>query len=260
LTKANIQTNGQNQSDTAATIDSARVLGAVSAIGRLGAGLAAQAFEEFEKWLHDKRYRELGFETEVDFLVSPMSPITKNRYFDRKKLLEKEGAQAFDLLNSLGVPLSARKLLSDGSVKVNNNIIEIGEGKVDISDRTRVVELVTTLAAKCHEQSRTIERGRKEVSRKKDEIADLKEQLAHGGTVNADVAPHARALVSVIGDLQLLTQEVAAITSKKEMKRFAPLAMQHIAESMKQLEAAFGFKAPVAGVDLNADELAAAES
>jgi hypothetical protein len=248
-----INGNGAS-SDRDSVIDSARTLGALSAVGRLGTGLAAQAFHELETWLSEKRYRELGFSSEVDFLNSPLSPISKNRYFDRKQLLEKEGAQTFDLLNSLRVPISARKLLSDGSVKLNDDVIEIGEEKINVTDRARVMELIQTLAAKDSEQARTIERGRKELNKKKDEIVELKEALSQGGTASADVAPHARALVLVLGDLQLLTQEVTSLTNRKELKRFAPIAMQRIAEAKGQLEAAFGFKAPKGSLELSADD------
>ena len=250
-----IESNGfANQSDAAAAIDSARVLGAVSAIGRLGTGLAAQAFEEFERWLGEKRYRELGFDTEVEFLNSQMSPISKNQYFDRKKLIAKEGAHTFDLLNSLRVPISVRKLLSDGSVKLNDDVLEIGEEKINVTDRTRVMELVQTLVAKEAEQQRTIERGRKELSKRKDEVAELKGALTRGGTVNADAAPHTRALVSLLGDFQLLTQEITSLTNPDEKNRFVPIAMKHIAEARKQLETAIGFKGPKVNLGLTRED------
>ena len=228
----------------ALAVDSSRTLGAISAIGRLGAGLAAQAFQEFEDWLAKKRYLEMGFANEVDFLNSSLSPMTKNRYFDRKRLLEKEGAQTFDLLNSLRVPISVRKLLADGTVKVDDNFIEIGEERVDVTDRPRVTELLLTLATKTTEQSRTIERGKKEIEKHKRRVVDLEEKVSRGGSVSIDQTPHARALVSLLGDFQMLAQEVQAIDDDAEKRRFGALALDHLAEAKLQFETVLGFQAP----------------
>lgn len=244
----------------AMAIDSSRTLGAISAIGRLGTGLAAQSFQELETWLADKRYRELGFANEVDFLNSALSPISKNRYFDRKQLLEKEGAQTFDLLNSLRVPISVRKLLSDGSVKVDDNFVEIGEERVDLTDRPRVTELLETLAAKTAEQTRTIERGKKEVAKRKRENAELEEKLARGGFSPVDSAPHSRALVSLLGDFQMLAQEVERIDDDKEKERFRALALEHLAEAKAQLDTAFGFTAPQSAREVTDDDNELADS
>jgi hypothetical protein len=243
-----------------------KTLGAVQAVSQLAAGLGAQTIHALERVRDERLYLAAGFTTFDEFLSKhPESPMSHDTFRRRVNLLESEGDITFDLLNSLNVSVSARLLLA-GNISLDGDHIVINEQKGDIisstriplSDRDLVVKTIVGLKKKADEQSRTIERGKKDFEKKKRRISELEEQLEKGLTVSEDAAPHARALVSVLGNFQILADECKAMTNDQERTRFAPIAFQRLAEAEKQLEEALGFKVPESGLDLSSEEIAAA--
>jgi hypothetical protein len=243
-----------------------QIIGAVKLGNRLAESLSAQTIHALEQVRDEKLYLAAKVPTFDKFLSThPETPMSHDTFLRRVHLLETEGDLAFDLLNSLNIPMSARKLLA-GNILVDGDHIVINEQKGDIisstrialTDRDLVVKTIVELKRKADEQSRTIERGKKDFEKKKRRINELEEQLEKGLTVSEDAAPHARALVSVLGNFQILADECKALTNDKERARFAPIAFQRLAEAEKQLEEALGFKAPESTLDLSSEEIAAA--
>jgi hypothetical protein len=243
-----------------------KTLGAVQAVSQLAAGLGAQTIHALERVRDEKLYLAAGFSTFDEFLSKhPESPMSHDTFRRRVNLLESEGDITFDLLNSLNVSISARLLLAgDISIDGDNIVIneEQGDGvsstRIPLNDHAQIVKTIVELKKKADEQKRTIERGKKDVDKWKRKHDEVNEQLAKGLSVSEDAAPHARALVSVIGNFQILADECKALTNQKERKRFAPIVFQRLAEASKLVEEALGFKAPDSQLDLSDDEIAAA--
>ena len=237
-----------------ATIDLWKTIGAIQLANSIAANLSAQTIHALENVRDKKLYLAAGFSTFDEFLTKhPASPMSHDTFRRRVNLLESEGDLTFDLLTSLKVPVSARKLLA-GQITVQGDEIQIGDSKCCLSDQAGIIVLINSLHHKAQEQSRTIERGKKDFEKKKRRIDELEQQVAHGATVSENGAPHARALVSLLGNFQLLAEEVASLRNDDELKRFAPLAFEHIAEAKKRLEFAFGHKAPASDLDMSEED------
>ena len=243
-----------------------QIIGAIKLGNRLATALSAQAIHGLEKIRDEKLYRVTGFETFDSFLEKhPQSPMSHDTFRRRVNLLAAEGDATFDLLNSLNVPFTARALLA-GNVAIDGDFIVINEDKGDtvsstripLNDRTAVVNAFTELKKKADELQRTNERGKKDNEKWKRKFGEAQEQLAKGLAVSEDAAPHARALVSSLGSLQILADECKALANEKERKRFAPIAFQRLAEATQQVEEALGFKSPTSALNLNEAEIAAA--
>ena len=98
----------------------------------------------------------------------------KSVYYDRLSALEAEGDGTYNLLNNLGVPLSKRKLLTDGTVQVEGDMLVVGAERIPLHDRHRVVEAIRTLADETTRQAKKIEKGTEENKKLKRERDDLK--------------------------------------------------------------------------------------
>ena len=118
-------------------------LGGIGAIKSLADKLSSQTVRALEAFGESKGYEALGFATFADFLnESPYSPMKKSVYYERLSALEAEGDGTYNLLNNLGVPLSKRKLLTDGTVQVEGDMLVVGAERIPLHDRRRVVEAV----------------------------------------------------------------------------------------------------------------------
>jgi hypothetical protein len=243
-----------------------QIIGAVKLGNRLAESLSAQTIHGLEQIRDERLYLAANVSTFDEFLSThPETPMSHDTFRRRVNLLKEEGDITFDLLNSLNVPMSARKLLAS-NIALDGDHIVINEEKgnvisstrIALSDHAQIVKTIVDLKKKADEQSRTIERGKKDNEKWKRKFDEASEQLAKGLTVSEDAAPHARALVSVLGNFQILADECKALTNDQERARFAPIAFQRLAEAEKQLEEALGFKAPESALDLSDDEIAAA--
>lgn len=228
-----------------------QIVGALKLGNRLAEALSAQAIHALEQVRDEKLYLAAGHLTFDAFLANdPNSPMSHDTFRRRVNLLQAEGDITFDLLNSLNVPISARRLLA-GNISTDGEYIVINEEKGDnvistriaLDDKARIVETIVNLKKKADEQSRTIERGKKDVDKYKRENDQLREQLSHGG-ISVDGTAHGRALVNALGDLSVLKQEIAKIEDETERKRFGDQALELIAQQKLELEETLGYVAP----------------
>jgi hypothetical protein len=156
------------------------LLTAVRLTQSIGRSFSAQSFRALQRFAELKGFEVLGFTRFDDFLTnSPRSPMSRDQFYERKEAIDREGDEAFDTLNSLRIPLSARKLLSSGSVTIEGDKLYIGQNDdeqvIEIADRSRIVEAIRTLAQKQAEQSRTIERGKKDVEKLKRKLDEAQQ-------------------------------------------------------------------------------------
>ncbi len=182
-----------------------QIIGAHKAVSQIAASLGAQSIRGLELIRDRKYYLAAKHETFDSFLDHhPDSPMSYEAFRRRAHLLNNEGDIAFDLLNSLNVPLSQRKLLA-GQIEVTENEIKIGEDTVRLDDTARIVELVSTLHKKTQEQQRTNERLSKKLAKGEEDFEKLKRRAI---VANPDGTETGQALLTVAGALKNLREKL----------------------------------------------------
>lgn len=218
-------------------------LGGIGAISNLADKLSAQAIRALEVFEQSKGYKALGYDTFKDFLnESRYSPVSKNQYYDRLGALTQEGDAAYDLLNSLKVPISKRKQLPAGAVRVEDDTLILGEQRIPLDDRRRVVDAITALAESNEEKARKIEKGTEQHKKLKQERDELKKRGAASGALDEYDATLVQ-LLGLYANLVSLAFELPdTVRLEKRDYTFARLADQRL-----QLEEALGVHAPSNG-------------
>lgn len=229
--------------------------GAIRAITSLGKFLSANAFRGLQKWLEDGKYRSYGFPDITHFLNEhPNSPMSKNQYYDRLAVLEKEGDDGYDFFNSLKVPISARKLLSQGDVEIEGDIARIGKEEINLNDKGRIREALLLLAKEQQKQARTIETGKKDIDKYKRQISELEKRVAQQ---NPNETESGKALLETAGMLSKLKLTLTEAT-QEEREALRDVVMDLLCQAQLDLSQVYGApKAPVRDddLDLSADEV-----
>lgn len=194
---------------TQAQIQGFELFGAISVVGNISRIFNAETFRALQHFRDSEGYKAYGYERFDDFLDKhPKSPMTKNQFYDRQQLLESEGDASFNVLNSLKIPFSKRKLLK-GQVTVDGDNIHIGqddnEQVVSLSDSSRIVEVILAYAEKNAEQTRTIERGKSDVEKWKRKAHEA------GQNGKTDASPYEQAFKEAIAALVNLSAEAKAL-------------------------------------------------
>ncbi len=237
-TVRNLQAAGRE----AAIFETGQLLGAIRATQNLGRHISSQSFRALMLFRDEKGHEALGFERFDDFLNNhPDAPMTKHQFYERLSALEREGDAAFDLLNSLRIPIAARKQIGNGQVRIEGETVVVGledkEVAIPISDRAKVTEVLRELAAKTAEQRRTIERGKTEVTKLKKKLDTAKQSGATGNS------PFDHALLNLLGAFTALISEVENLSPDEIEERRSTMFIQ-LTNQRLRLEEAFGLKAP----------------
>lgn len=225
-------------------------LGGIGAIRSLADKLSSQTIRALEVFGESKGYETLGYANFVDFLnTSPYSPMTKSQYYDRLNALESEGDSTYDLLNNLGVPLSKRKLLTEGDVQLDGDTLVIGQQRVPVNDRQRVVEAVRLLVAASQHQAKKIEKGTEQLTKVRKERDDLKKRGGSGGSLDEFDS----ALLAALGALTNLNALAFNLTDPERLQK-REYTFERLAEARLDLEEALGVSAPSAGGEFDLSE------
>jgi HPt (histidine-containing phosphotransfer) domain-containing protein len=226
-------------------IHSSQVLGAAKAIAGVAAFLGSQAIKGLEQFAEQKMYVNFGYTSMADFLEqSPHAPCSKNQYHDRLKALREEGADTFDALNSLNVPLSKRRLLGKGSVSVEGGDIIIGEERIALTDKERIARAITALADSEAEKTRTLERKDKKLKKGEEENKELKrklDQALRSGGLHASQLPASAAkdaLFDVVISLSALSVAIAEL-DPEEIESFRAESLKLISQNTQKVADAF---------------------
>ena len=215
--------------------DALKLLGAVQAGLNISKSVSARSIRALQSFLDSEGYKVLGHDNLTDFLNnSPHSPMTKNQYYDRLEILDREGDATFDLLNQMRIPVAVRKQIGDGNIKLEGDKIIIGTEEIPVSDTKKVKEIVRTLVDETATQKRTIERGKNEVTKFKKKLDTAKQSGATAGS------PFEQALLTLLGAFNLLITEVEKL-SEEEREEKLSIVLAQIANQRLRLEEAFGF-------------------
>lgn len=229
------------------------LLGGIGAVERLAqsisATLSSQSLRALEKFQEQGLHQSLGYDRFDDFLnESDYSPMSKHQFYERKKILNTEGDEVFDLLNAFGIPLSKRKLLGQGHIQIDGDTVivvtgEFGEEQteeIEITDRARLLETLSALADANADKSKKLVRKQAALEKAETEIKRLDEEnddiLAHQKSDSLD--PHSLALLNIVSAFQTL-KNAAENLKPIEKEQFAPRIFETIARQLDGLSVAY---------------------
>lgn len=227
----------------AQAIRSAEIVGAAKVLDHLAAALNAQAMRHWEGFQQAEGYRVYECDSFVDFLdkYRPMG-LTKNKYYERKALLEAEGDDAFDLLNQYGVPATIRKQLSAGAIEITKDEIIVGDKSAPIGDAKQVKALFKEVVDAFDRLETKSGKTEKEVEKLKKRLEDAEARASK--TVNFsrhdETDPANAAYLRVISALVELTRELNELPSDEAEQRLRKQYGPHISEAVEMM---FSFSA-----------------
>lgn len=207
-------------------IDAATLLGRAQAADRISVALSAEVIRFIEHFERTKRYRALGHPDFVTFLKhSGLNSVTKSRYYERKKILDKEGDPVFDALTIAGVPITVRGYLEPGDVTIEGESIVV-KGDDDSSDIVIHKDDHQSIVTALRNQAQIRRTAAKELAKAKDELAELKikhaaekrelydenDRLRASRSAEVGGDTHSMALAAVIGAFKNLRDEVAGLS------------------------------------------------
>ncbi len=155
-----------------------KLLGSITTLQTMGQNLAqmceAEAIRGLEQIEELELFRAMGYKTFVDFLNSDHCFIGKNAYYTRRELLHKEGEQLYDVFNGLEISMRKRKLLGKGSLEIDGNDLVFTETdeRVPLTDRKRLLEILTIAVDANVEKTAKIEKGEADIRRLKEKLFD----------------------------------------------------------------------------------------
>jgi len=221
------------------------ILGGVNIADKIATSLNAEAIKALITFQEQKLHEALGFETFVAFLnESEYSPMSKQQFYDRKAILEKEGEKMFDLLTELGVSMRKRKLLGKGSVEIVGDIAIVHDGgettEIQLTDRTRLLETLTALADANAEKSIKLERQKEMIDKHADEKRDLYEEMDRVRASKAAPTPDDHMIARVeLGLSFTRLRDSAAGLSEIEKDQFRDSVLEDVAGWTASLREAY---------------------
>lgn len=253
----------QEQQKMVAAIE---MVGAIGAIERLADALSAQAIQAWEQFQINEGYKVYSCNTWVEFLEKhPRLGLTKAKYYERKKLLESEGAEAYDLLNSLKVPANLRKQLTAGNLQLAGNELIVGDQHVPINDAKKVKQALTLVIEQMERVEAKAARTDKENEKLKTKLDDAKalaREAASAVPFNDNTDPANQAYMRVVASLTELTRELSEMDTDEAEGRLA----SYRPGISQAVEACFTFSAatsptrrpnqPKTDIGLSSDDLA----
>lgn len=197
-----------------ALLDAGELVGASRLAQKLADTLGAQNMRALEFLQDSRSYEAYGYKTFAEFLDNcPSSPMTKNQYYDRKKLLEIEGDQEFDVLNSLNVPLRHRKLLAAGDVVLDGDQLIVGEKSVAINDAKAVRKAIAQAVQRFETIEAKSAKVEKEVEKLKARLEEAQANTVVKVSAESVGTPTGQALVkllSVFAELRYAISDLPA--------------------------------------------------
>lgn len=186
-----IETHTQQERDKALLLLGG--LRAIDCLTQILSGEVMTALVTFEK---EKMFESFGFTRFADFLEQwDHSPMTKNQFYDRKKIFENEGEKLFDVLNGIGLPVQKRKLLGKGNVSLDGETVIVksddgSETSIEISDRARLLETLTALADRSASLNEQTKKQKEKIERGEQEIEKLQKKLDEAKDRPGESSPH----------------------------------------------------------------------
>lgn len=208
-----------------ANIEFYEIIGAAKVINRLTTSLTSQLLLTLKRFQENESYKAYGCDTWVQFLKEhPELDLSKSQYYDRIKLLESEGAEVFDLLTQMNVPLSARKQLTSGSIMLEGNELLIGEQRVPVDDAKKVKRAISQIAEQMERLEMKAEKATKENEKLKGKLDDARAAAREAASTvpfNDNTDPANQAYMRVVASLTELNRELSEMDADDAESRLA---------------------------------------
>lgn len=186
-------------------------IGSAKTINKLSAALTSQLLIGLKKFQEEAGYKAYGCQTWVEFLQQhPELDMSKSKFYRLNEVLEAEGPEVFDLLNSLNVPLNARKQIGAGSIQIEGNELVVNEQRVPLDDPRKLKRALTQVIEQLDSANRKAERANKDNEKLKKKLDEAKEEarVAAMRIPSDDTDPANQAYMRVISALTELTREL----------------------------------------------------
>jgi len=178
-------------------------VGATKVIDQMANALVAQRVRGCQHIRDRKLWAAAKSESFRDFMDNhPRSPMSYDRFNRAERLLESEGEVMFDLLNSLNIPQSARKLLK-GEIEIDGNELRVGDQRVRTDDQAAILNLITTQHARLVQQEKSIQQKDKKLKKGEEDFEKLKREVR---VANPTGTPTGQALLTAAGALTQLCE------------------------------------------------------
>ncbi|MBS1793382.1 MAG: hypothetical protein JSS81_05985 [Acidobacteria bacterium] len=226
------------------------MIGAIGAVNHIAAALSAQTMRGLQKIRDEKIFESLGFNRFDDFLNdSDLSPMTYRQFIDREKLLENEGDELFDVLNTLRMSQKQRRLLGSGNVQIDESkqtvLIITGENleedveEISINDRTRLLQTLSALADQAAVLNQKTIRQKTQIERGERQVEELRKKLD-----DAQNKPGKVSLFDMTMSITLSIDAMAELVKKSSEidKANGELLLNTIRAGLARLEQAYSRK------------------
>lgn len=232
--------------------DAILMLGRAQATDRISVALSAEVIRFLEHFEKTKLYRALGHGDFVTFLKHcGLLQVTKSRYYERKKVLDKEGDPLFDALSVAGVPMSVRQHLLPGDVAVDgdNLVIKGDSDEEDIivrrDDDKMLVQSIRNLANSRRNTSRALAETKQKLdeiggkhAEEKRELYEENDRLRSSRMADMTSNPHMLARVEAGVYVNRLVDAASAL-SVIEKDQFRDAVLEDFARWLSDLSAAY---------------------
>ena len=186
----------------------------------IASNLYSQTILALERFQEDKLYKALGYDRFDDFLEQDeMSPMSKSRFYERRKLIAGNGPEVFDLLTAVGISVRSQKMLA-GEVAIRGDKLVIGEEEVAITENAGLIkDVIEKVVDEKRDLQKTIDSQAKKLETQKQQIAagesDL-EQLQRNLDALRAKNPHDRALAEAVITLLELSEVIGTLPDAKK--------------------------------------------
>jgi hypothetical protein len=224
-------------------------VGAALALGQLAQSLSAQTIKAWETFQQQEGYKAYGCKTWVDFLENhPAMGLTKNQYYDRKNLLDKEGEELFDLLNAINAPAYIRKQLSAGDVTLDGDTLVIADKRVPMNDAKGIKKALAKVVEQMERLEESQKKSERENEKLKKKLEDATRPVEVGGRSAEHTDPAHQALLRLVAGFTQLEAELSDLPAEVVASRVADYR-PYVEHAMERLMKFFNEQSAQTGAD-----------
>lgn len=202
------------------------LLGGIRVADKIREAIGHQTMSALSQLQEQKLYLVEGYTNFADFLNnSPLSPMSKDKYYRLQEFYKNEAPEEFDLLNSVNIPASQRKLLTAGDVSIEGEIVRVGDQTVQLSDKKGIKKAIARLIEQQNLVENKLTKTEKEVAKKDKQIEELQaeslstEPQAKASLLGISILQISAGFNDLMTALKELSPEQLASFKKEEIKR-----------------------------------------
>ena len=216
-------------------------MGAIKAMSGIGQSLTRQTMLALERMKEEKLHEELGFSRYDDFLDQwPDSPMSSDKFYRARKLLDQEGELMFDAMEALKLPANTRKKLK-GIISIEGDDIVIGEERLPLTEIARVKAVLKDVAFQQEKQTKKTAEQDKEIKELKIKLIETVKAASKSRPDKEVGTPHGQAMLMTLIALEELGKEAASL-SDEEKQMHRDNTLRRIGEKMVAIHKGYGLQ------------------